>query len=433
MTLWLPRSEPDPPPLHSIEPDQPRRGGEGATGNKVTSALRSAYLEKLRAIAPQRTEAELRRRLVAIGTERRDKLAYGAEHKLHALWTKVADGWRSCGWTCLFRNDVSGTVIGLPNHCDRILCPYDEARRLGRLRDRYRPAAAAAAVERRLFFVVLTMPNVPLGELAPALDMLAKARARLCRRQFWIGAIAGGFWRFELTFNLEQLTWHPHLNLLIESSGPLRMADFQPALQAQWRAVLARLGVKWRNAAGELSGQWVWLEEAGQKGLVEAIKQQMAEGKSPAEAAQAAAAMAVDRGIDYAVKPDPDWSDPAHPEWVIEYVEAMAARRSLNSFGSWRGLLKPKSEPVEELVKAPYVPGEFFADRMLPYLDPVTDQPATWSFSSFGPRHLLRPLRPPGEHRQEWLVWHPSIDDLDPAIEIDDLSISYQPSLGMPP
>jgi hypothetical protein len=406
------------------------QGGRAPIGNKVTFQARAAYLENLRAIAPLRTEAELRRRLVAIGERRLEQVAYTPRAE---LWLKIVDGWKGCGWTVLFTNPASGTVVGLPSHCDRLLCPYCEARRLAALRDRYRPAALEAAKERRLFFAVLTMPNCSLGELRRAMSTLVEACCRLRRRRGWTDAIAGGIWRYEVTFNLREQTWHPHLNLLVESKGPLRMAHWQPILQREWRSVLARLGVTWRGAGGELSGQWGWLEEAGRAGLSEAIKQQLQQGASSADVDDAIE-QAVNRGIDYTVKPDPDWSDPSHPEWVVEYVEAAAGRRSLNSFGTWRGLPKPKSEPAEELVSAPYVPGEFFTERRLPYLDPLTDQPAAWEFATFGPRHLLRPFRPAGENRQEWLIWHPSLGDPgDPTVDLDELAITYQPPLAMPP
>ena len=397
------------------------QGSWGAAGNKPASVryLRGRYIAALRDVAPEKTEAELRRRLLAAG-EQRIPLVEG---KLRELWEKLTTGWRECGWTILFRNERSGTVLGLPRHCDRNLCGWCEPRGLAKLRDRYRPRVAAAAADRRLFYAVLTVPNPGMGDLAATIGRLTVAVAKLRRRRAWQhAAIAGGLWRLEVTINLSERTWHPHLNLLFEvhPGACLNMRAFQPALQREWRAVL-----------GESAGQWVWLRAAGQVDIVEAVKRRAqlrrAGENEPEEEA-------VERALGYVIKPDPHWIDPSDPAWVWEYCEALDGCRTLNTFGTWRKTPEPDPEPDgEELVDAPYVPGDDpWAVHKLPALDPLTDEPAEWKWIGGGPRYLLRPFRPPGDGRRAWLVWHPDVGGPDPETA-DEPVLRYQSAFGLGP
>lgn len=349
-----------------------------------------------------------RRKLLAIATQRVDEVA-GSD--LEELWTKLEDGWRGCGWSTLYRNRDSGTIVGLPDHCDKIACPYCELRRASKVRDRYRPRHDEALEARRLYLAVLTVPNVPIGELRASLERLRKAIAKLRRRGWWVDDVAGGLWRLEVTINLRARTWHPHANLLFETKQPIRMADWQPRLQAEWRSVL-----------GETEGQWVWLRPGWSGAIAETVKRQIAQARGGVDVDER------DTGssINYTVKPDPHWIDPSDPGWVVEYVEALAKSRTVSSFGAWRGLPRPHKDPGEELVTAPYAAGDNpFTDRKLPALDPLTSVEADWQFYGRGPRHVLRPHRPPGERRSEWLVWAPG-DGTDPAYADDDVGFTYQ-------
>ncbi len=354
-----------------------------------------------------------RRRLLAVASDRILELPHDDDRR--ELWLKLEDGWRGCGWATLFRNGATGTVVGLPDHCDKIACPYCELRRASKVRDRYRARHDAALAERRLYLAVLTIPNVPLGELAEAYRRLRGAIAKLRRRPWWADVVAGGLWRLEVTINLRTRTWHPHANLLFETNRPIRMADWQPAIQAEWRRVSPRYEAgAWRTGAAD--GQWVWLKPGWDGAIAEAVKRQIAQARDTDE-------LDVDRDarstINYTVKPDPHWIDPSDPAWVVEYVEALARSRTVSSFGDWRGLPRPAAAPHEETVSAPYAfDGDFFAERRLPLLDPLTDTEAVWEWAGRGPRHALRPHRPPGDRRDEWLVWSPG--DGDPPDAVDD-------------
>ena len=403
MTLW-PASTP------SLDGDRPNPQGRGGSTGEQTRTSRS-------------TANAQRRHLVAIAADRlRGLEAPGDETSdTYEHWRKLHDGWASCGWSTLYRNGLTGTVIGLPDHCDKALCPYDEQRRVGKLRDRYRERHDQALADRRLYLAVLTIPNVALGQYGDACDQLRVAVGKLRRRRWWLDAVAGGLWRLETTVNLTTGTWHPHVNLLFETHHPIRMSVFQPLLQAEWR-----------SAIGAADQQWVWLMPGWRGALPEAIKRQV---KLTREAEVAAGDGAT--SIDYTVKaPKPDWIDAADPAWVIEYVEAHRGRRSVSSFGAWRGLPQPPSSPLAEpTVEAPWAPGEDpFVTRRLPMFDPLRPleaaTPAQWVWIGRGPRWALRPHKPPEEGRAEWLVWAPG-DGPDPGAADDDLAFSYAPRLGL--
>jgi hypothetical protein len=374
---------------------------KAASRNPVRS-LRAEYIapfeERVAALdaGSPGPEAMLRRRLLAIGRRRENETS----GELGALWTKIRVAWQRCGWPDLFENRRSGTVVGTPRHCDQPLCPYCAPRRLAVHRRKYGQAFERPASERRLYFLVLTLRNPPLGQLATTLDLVRDAMTRLRRRKgAWVAIpalrgpvparVIGGLWRVETTVNRRRRTWHPHLNVVIETDRPASMRDWRPQLVRAWASAL---GVDVAH---------LWLREAG-----------------------AAGAADMREALKYSIKPDPSFADPDRPEWVVEYIEATRRRRLLNSFGSWRGLEEPEPEPMEETWRT-YADDDpmGFVPRTVPVLDPLTDLPteaADWVWRGDGPRRRLFPFRPPGELRVEWLVWHPSMDAASPIDAMDE-------------
>ena len=340
--------------------------------------------------------------------------------ELTEFWTKLERGWDSCGWSALYRNEGTGTVVGLPNHCDKIACPYCEFRRVSKVRDRYRARHDEALAGQRLYLATLTIPNVGPGQLRDSLRRLQAAIGKLRRRKWWADEVVGGMWRLEVTINLDTRTWHPHANLLFETRDPIRMAKWQPKIQEEWRSVL-----------NEVEGQWIWLLPAWGGSLPEAIKRQVSEARGTDR-------LDTDRNakssIDYTVKSDLHWIDPSDPGWVVEYVEAVAKSRTVSSFGGWRGLPKPERAAGEPLVEAPYVAGDDpFATRFLPERDPLTNTVAIWKPMGWGPRSALRPYRPPEEGRSEWLIWHADFGSPDPSQADDDGPLAYQRRFTLAP
>lgn len=390
----------------SLDAASPNPQGEGRL-------IRDQTRRRARSVGPHEASASTRRRrLVAIA---RDRLREVAGTGLDKLWRKIEAGWAGCGWSALYRNEDSGNRVGLPDHCDKPPCPYCDMRRAWKVRDRYRARHDQALRADRLWFVVLTVPNVRPGELRAELDRIRAAIGRMRRRSWWITDVKGGIWRLEVTINLRTRTWHPHANLLFETHAPIQMSAWQPRLQAEWRSVL-----------GETAAQWVWLMPGWSDTLAEAVKRQLqvAAGDHPGDETHLGST------IDYAIKPDPHWIDPSDPDWVIEYVEALAKRRAISSFGDWRGLTPQRRGRPPDLVVAPYASGDNpFRNRYLPERDPMTASVARWAFDGHGPRWALRPCRPVTGGPRRWLMWMPG-DGPDPGTADDDLAISYQANLA---
>lgn len=360
-------------------------------------------------------QRSVRRQLVAIADRRLVELADG-DDALHRLWTSLGAGWEGCGWAALFRNTNTGTIVGLPEHCDRPLCPYCErGRRAARIRDRYRPLHDAALRDRRLFLATLTIPNVPLGELGDGFARIRKAIARLRAQPWWRELVTGGLWRLELTVNLEDRTWHPHANLLIETHRRESMQrTLQPKLQAGWRRALG-------HAADE-PGDWTWITAGWDRDLEplrEAVKHQVAWRFDGENAPAGPVAADTGTSLEYTAKPPGiGWIDAADPAWVIEYVETQAGRRAVGAFGTWRKPPEVEREHSDDRVEAPHLPGDdFHRTRWLPACDPLTGTLAEWSAYGRGPRTALKPVTPPGAS-EPWLVW---VDGPDPGILDDDL------------
>lgn len=353
-----------------------------------------------------------RAELVRIGDRRRRDRA--TEQDEYDLWSRLCRRWRSCGLTQLYRNADSGTIVGLPDHCNAPLCPYCERRRLGQVRDRYQPRHDEAMAAGRVYFAVLTTPNVPLGELAVSFDRLRKAVRDLQRQRWFRSSVTGGLWRLELTVNLEARTWHPHVNLVIESADPLELATWRERLQTTWRGLM-----------GATSGEWVWLQPGWHATLGEAVKRQVAwDLAPPLEDPDDPAGSS----LGYAVKGGPaSWIDSADPAWVLEYVTTQRGRRQVSAWGSWRGLPPaPLEHSDEATVWAPDGPADspFAPPRRLPESDPITGELASWEWAGMGPRWALRSHRAAGA-RSAWLVWAPG-DDGDPLYTDDD-DLSYRP------
>ncbi|MGH7773603.1 MAG: protein rep, partial [Candidatus Binatia bacterium] len=104
-------------------------------------------------------------------------------------------------------------------------------------------------------YLVLTERNVPLGSLDDGLTHLFNSFERLRHRRVWKW-VRGAVVALEVTFNRQQRTWHPHLNVIFDGA-------FLPQKD---------LADNWRVAT-EGRGKIVWVEEAkGPKTALEVFK-----------------------------------------------------------------------------------------------------------------------------------------------------------------
>lgn len=98
--------------------------------------------------------------------------------------------------------------------CKKRLCPWCSKMRQKKAYALYHEPLAAVPDPKMM---VLTVKNVPLGDLKPALDRLGK-----CLTKFWQKSlkkrIKGAVCAIEVTYNAEEKTWHPHAHVLLD--GP---------------------------------------------------------------------------------------------------------------------------------------------------------------------------------------------------------------------
>jgi hypothetical protein len=132
----------------------------------------------------------------------RGKLAYDVDqcHRTFRGWRcrKCGNPWATATFSCGVR-----------------LCPWESRKRAMRAVHRFRPVLAAMQDPR---YIVLSMRNCALHELKGAIDGLFESFERLRHQVLWRDLVDGAVVSVEITFNRKSWTWHPHLNVLVESS-----------------------------------------------------------------------------------------------------------------------------------------------------------------------------------------------------------------------
>jgi hypothetical protein len=145
-------------------------------------------------------------------------------------------------------------------------------------------------------YIVLAMKNTPVGFLGLGVDDLWAAFKRLQRMPGMAG-LKNALVKLELTWNAEERSWHPHLNVVCVSS-------YIP---------FKKLNAAWRKASN--GGRTTWIEEVNSGTARELLK--------------------------YVCK-SADFVD--DPEAVEEFVQTMRRRHILRRYGSFAKLGKPGDE-----------------------------------------------------------------------------------------
>jgi plasmid rolling circle replication initiator protein Rep len=99
------------------------------------------------------------------------------------------------------------------NLCKDRACPVCAWRRSMRLA--VRTAEAMAKAGGRYLLLTLTIPNPPLGELRESLQLLTKSFGRMMKHSRLRGIVGGHVRTLEITANLDDSTWHPHIHALL--------------------------------------------------------------------------------------------------------------------------------------------------------------------------------------------------------------------------
>lgn len=272
-----------------------------------------------------------------------------------------------CDEVLAFREAQCGTYDVRPQSCKARVCPECERARAARL-VRVFSALLADVPARDRSFLVLTLRSVPWGELAAGFDALAEHVVSLRRRPLVRGgrcrwrqrngapghpcthpehprsralnadgtpnatgrncptfrhaAVRGGVTTLETTVNVDERTWHPHANLVLD-------APFiaQAELADTWRAVTCpdrkhrRAG--WCPASCDAGSPVVWIRQVDPDGVREAIK--------------------------YVTKSS-DLIDGDDPVQLLEFLLATRGRRMVQGFGSFFGVQIEDEDDGEEVV-----------------------------------------------------------------------------------
>lgn len=167
---------------------------------------------------------------------------------------------RECGkfwnqWRCDNCGERSWTAVG---PCNKRLCPWCAKRRSAKAYAIYHEKLAEVKSPKMM---VLTVRNVPLGELAISLKKLGQ-----CLTEFWSKnlkkKITGAVVAIEVTYNSKTRTWHPHAHVLLDG----------PYLEQAW------IANRW-NLITMGWGQVVWIEqcrEGWEKELLKYVTKQVA-------------------------------------------------------------------------------------------------------------------------------------------------------------
>lgn len=139
----------------------------------------------------------------------------------HTKWT---------AWRCRAENRVFSVPM---ESCGVRLCPFEQHDRSVTAIHKYGPALARY---RRLRYAVLTIRNVPVGDLREAFDFLWASLRRLRRSRRMARRMRGGIPVFETTFT-ETSEHHPHLNVILHGSFIL-----QAELSDEWKKATSGRG-----------------------------------------------------------------------------------------------------------------------------------------------------------------------------------------------
>lgn len=121
-----------------------------------------------------------------------------------------------------------GSEWGQPLYsCSVRLCPWEARKRSARAIRRYE--RVIRTMKNPQYFV-LSRRNCSHDELASNVDALFESFERLRHSVFWTRSVDGAFVSLEATFDEDSITWHPHLNVLIDGS-PIDQEDLARA----WR------------------------------------------------------------------------------------------------------------------------------------------------------------------------------------------------------
>lgn len=169
------------------------------------------------------------------------------EHHSH-LVPRVAECHRS--FSHHFDRDC-GAHFALPaNSCGCRLCPHDQRRRSLKVGHRFQKFLMG---KKNLKYAVLSERNSE--DLAGGIRSLFAAWDRFRKSGLWSSRVDGAIVVLEVTYNREEDTWHPHLNVLLQG-------DYIP---------FDELLAAWERSTKQ-NGHAVWIKKADEGTVRELVK-----------------------------------------------------------------------------------------------------------------------------------------------------------------
>lgn len=236
------------------------------------------------------------------------------------------------------------------NSCSIRICPHCAHRRSEILAHRIQEFVVGKT---GLRYAVLAERNSE--SLEEGIASLWKAWTRLRRFVGWKRKVKGAIVALEVTYNREQGTWHPHLNVLMEG-------EYFPFLELQQL---------WALATHE-RGRTSYIRAANEGTVFELIKYTLKVAEKDESGEQTFRLIL------------------SEPEQLDEFLSAVQGRRLVRTYGTFRGIVIGDEENPEDAEKCPDCGSSCFVD-----LGFVRPEQIALDFE----KNCLRVKRPPGQVR----------------------------------
>ena len=163
------------------------------------------------------------------------KLYEAANKEVHLISDKRLAALESCGEYLEFTNYSDGTKkFRRANFCKLRLCPMCQWRRSLKLSRRLYQAMEKSKETCRFLFVTFTQKNCAGAELRAELNRMSKAFSAMLRRKPLEDLVVGSCRTVEVTINLHDMTYHPHIHCVF-AVKPSYFAGASYLKQSRWR------------------------------------------------------------------------------------------------------------------------------------------------------------------------------------------------------
>ena len=202
----------------------------GQTSSEVNSSVNVEILREVSSTGKERPWVKHKR-----DSKRLAKLYAAANDDAFLISDKRLQALESCGDYLEFVNYSDGTKkFRRSNFCKLRLCPMCQWRRSLKLSWRLYQAMEKSKDKCRFLFVTFTQKNCAGADLRDELIRMSKAFSSMLRRKPLNGLVVGSCRTFELTINLRDMTYHPHIHAVL-AVKPSYFTGRYYLKQSRWR------------------------------------------------------------------------------------------------------------------------------------------------------------------------------------------------------